>query len=57
MLNKKNSWIRKVLCLLGVHEWNRAVRTLGNDGTKTCKHCGTKTHVRMRPRPTTLTGR
>jgi hypothetical protein len=45
-------WIRRALCLARLHEWKRAVRMLGNDGTQTCKHCPATRRVKMRPRAT-----
>ena len=50
MLNPHKGWIRRALCFAGFHEWKRAVRMLGNEGTRTCKHCPTTTQVKMRPR-------
>ena len=50
MLNPHKGWIRRALCFAGYHEWKRAVRMLGNEGTQTCKHCGVTRQVKMRPR-------
>jgi hypothetical protein len=52
VLNPNKKWIRRALCLAGLHEWKRAVRMLGNDGTQTCKHCPATRRVKMRPRAT-----
>ena len=55
MLNPNRRWIRRALCFAGYHEWKRAVRMLGNDGTQRCKHCDAKRIVKMRPRAARVT--
>lgn len=35
---------------LSGHDWKRAVRFLGNSGTQTCRRCGAKRDVTLRPR-------
>lgn len=57
MLNPSKRWIRRALCLASLHEWKRAVRTLGNDGSQHCKHCNERRSVKMRPRPTLTSAR
>lgn len=43
-------WLRaRLTCVVRGHDWKRAVRFLGNDGTQTCRRCGTKRNVKLRP--------
>lgn len=50
MINRNKLWMRRALCLIGAHEWKRAMRYLGNEGTQKCKHCTAKRQVKLRPR-------
>lgn len=56
MLFSGETMIRKlwrwVLCALGEHQWKRATRTLGDAGSRKCKHCPAVAPVRMRTRTT-----
>lgn len=38
----------------GRHDWKRALRTLGNQGVKQCRYCGTTREVTLRPRRTSV---
>lgn len=45
------AWVRaRVACALGGHQWKRAKRFLGNDGTQKCKRCAETRTVTLRPR-------
>ena len=37
-------------CTLRGHTWKRAKRFLGNSGAQSCKRCGAKRDVVLRPR-------
>lgn len=46
--NRALCWIKT----RGKHDWKRAVRFLGNTGSQTCRRCGVKRDVMLRPRRT-----
>jgi hypothetical protein len=53
----KAGWVRvfkplqkQMYCWLTNHDWKRAVRFLGNTGSQTCRRCGAKRDVVLRPR-------
>lgn len=54
MVIQKGEWdklIRGFKCyVLRSHDWKRAVRFLGNTGSQTCRRCGAKRDVTLRPR-------
>lgn len=42
--------VLRARCILRGHAWKRAVRFLGNSGSQTCRRCGTRRDVTLRPR-------
>ena len=45
-------WTRKLACLVGQHDWKRAMRISDRRGTQVCKRCGARRECVLRAVPT-----